>query len=339
MSYIKKHKEGILLTTLFHVAIILLLLKLGFFTELPLPDDKGVLVDFGISQTGQGRVEPPKKTAPKVENTPQQQVPEPATPPEPVSPEPTPVEEPSVQDNAEDVMTQDFEEAAEIAAAKKKKEDEDQKKRLEEERKRQEELDKQIAEEKERKRQEDIERQKREAREKEIRDSIRKVEEARIAEQRRQDSIKRAKEQAKINAIDNMVGDAFGGASTSDNSSQGQGVTYGPGNQGVPTGSANANVYSQGGGEGISFNLVGRSSVSLPKPTYPGQEEGTVVVSVTVDKYGNVTNAEPGVRGSTSLNSGLLNAAKNAALSAKFDKNPNAPALQTGTITYKFVLN
>ena len=64
-----------------------------------------------------------------------------------------------------------------------------------------------------------------------------------------------------------------------------------------------------------------------------------MVVQVTVDKYGKVTKAEAGVRGSTSLDPGLLNAAKTAALSARFNEDKNAPAFQTGTITYKFVLN
>jgi TonB family protein len=77
----------------------------------------------------------------------------------------------------------------------------------------------------------------------------------------------------------------------------------------------------------------------LPKPNYPGNEEGIVVVQVTVDKNGTVTKAEPGVRGSNTANPELIAAAKKAALSAKFNTDNNAPAFQVGTITYRFVLD
>jgi TonB family protein len=85
--------------------------------------------------------------------------------------------------------------------------------------------------------------------------------------------------------------------------------------------------------------LSGRSALSLPKPAYPGNEEGIVVVSVTVDKYGKVTNAEAGVQGTNTYNTALIKAAKEAALKARFNADPNAAAFQKGTITYRFVLD
>ncbi len=91
-------------------------------------------------------------------------------------------------------------------------------------------------------------------------------------------------------------------------------------------------------GGGISYNLAGRNFLSLPKPEYNQQTEGIVVVEVTVDKDGTVTQAIAGVKGSTTLDDDLLSSAKNAALKAKFDKNPNAPAYQKGSITYRFRL-
>jgi TonB family protein len=84
--------------------------------------------------------------------------------------------------------------------------------------------------------------------------------------------------------------------------------------------------------------LDGRSVLSLPKPEYTNQVEGDVVVEVTVDKDGRVIQATPGYRGSTTLDENLLQLAKKAALIARFDRNPNAPAVQKGTITYKFRL-
>ncbi len=92
------------------------------------------------------------------------------------------------------------------------------------------------------------------------------------------------------------------------------------------------------GGNGIGFSLSGRNALSLPQPEYPKQKSGKVVVEVTVDRKGVVTKAVQGVRGSTTLDSDLLKAAETAALRAKFDVSPGAPAYQTGTITYVFKL-
>lgn len=99
----------------------------------------------------------------------------------------------------------------------------------------------------------------------------------------------------------------------------------------------------EGGGEtgyrgtGISYSLSGRTASATPKPSYPGGEEGTVVVKITVDRNGRVTAAEPGQRGTTTMNPDLHDAAKRAALQAKFNVDVNAPAFQTGTVTYRFI--
>lgn len=133
-----------------------------------------------------------------------------------------------------------------------------------------------------------------------------------------------------------------------DGGTTGEGVTGKEGNQGTLEGSPDSknrtggstggDGIGEGDGKGISFDLGGRKSLSLPKPDYLKQKQGRVVVEVTVDKQGNVTKAEPGVKGSTTLDDDLLKAAKKAALTAKFDVSPNAPAYQKGTITYIFKL-
>jgi TonB family protein len=64
-----------------------------------------------------------------------------------------------------------------------------------------------------------------------------------------------------------------------------------------------------------------------------------VVVKVTVDKNGLVKNAEAGVRGSNTADPDLIAAARRAALQARFNVDSNAPDVQTGTITYRFVLD
>ena len=86
-------------------------------------------------------------------------------------------------------------------------------------------------------------------------------------------------------------------------------------------------------------HLKGRSTVgAIVKPSYPTQEYGVVVVTIWVDNYGNVSKAQPGAQGTTVNDSGLWNAAREAALKTHFNMDADAPALQKGTITYNFAL-
>jgi len=86
-----------------------------------------------------------------------------------------------------------------------------------------------------------------------------------------------------------------------------------------------------------SARLQGRSVMgSLPLPEYSVQASGRVVVRIMVDKNGNVTSAQPGVAGTTVTNRTLWEAAKEAALKAKF--NTSSTISQEGTITYIFTL-
>ena len=88
-----------------------------------------------------------------------------------------------------------------------------------------------------------------------------------------------------------------------------------------------------------SARLAGRNVVgSLPLPPYGVQKSGRVVVRIRVDREGNVTEAIPGIEGTTVQDRSLWNAAKNAALQARFNANPKAPLSQEGTITYIFKL-
>lgn len=85
--------------------------------------------------------------------------------------------------------------------------------------------------------------------------------------------------------------------------------------------------------------LKGRAQVGkLPKPAYATQETGTVVVTIWVDQYGTVQKALAGAQGTTISDSKLLQAAREAALKAHFSISADAPALQEGTITYRFNL-
>ena len=125
------------------------------------------------------------------------------------------------------------------------------------------------------------------------------------------------------------------------NENQSEGEKGGEGNQGVVDGDPNSDVYDGGGiGEdGTAYQLGGRKVEFKAKPIYNLQVEGKVVVAITVDRLGNVINATPGIKGSTTLNKQLLQRAKTAALKTKFDPKQTAPKNQQGKIIYYFSLN
>lgn len=322
MSYFSEHKRGFIGTILLHGILLILLFVFGFFTPLPLPGEEGIIVNFGNENFGHGRKEPsPKKVSPPPVKKEEKKVePKRTSPPPPKTIVTSP---PKVA--KQEILTQDLEKTAAIEAAKKKKEEEEDRKRKEEERKKeierqkelekQKELDKKLEEErKERERLEEIERQK----QAELARIAKEKEEQRLREEAERK--KREEEQQKINEINSRAKNVFGasGKGSTDSESTGQGVTYKGGNQGKPNGAVNSDNYNDGGGlgNGISYSLGGRSALSLPTPYYPGNEEGVVVVQVTVDKYGKVTKAVPGYKGSTTLRADLLAAAKKAALLA-----------------------
>jgi len=88
-----------------------------------------------------------------------------------------------------------------------------------------------------------------------------------------------------------------------------------------------------------SVRLAGRNvDGSLPLPTYNVNEYGRVVVRIQVNRKGEVVSAIPGDVGTTTTNARLRDAAKQAALRARFNVAQNAPELQEGTITYNFRL-
>ena len=127
----------------------------------------------------------------------------------------------------------------------------------------------------------------------------------------------------------------------SDGGNQSEGEVGGTGNQGDPNGSPlTGNRIGGGDGNGNlpSFSLAGRGYLTLPTPKYNSQAEGKVVVEITVDRNGNVVKANPILKGSTVQDDKLFEAAKDAAMKAKFNVKNDAPPYQTGTITYNFRL-
>lgn len=115
-----------------------------------------------------------------------------------------------------------------------------------------------------------------------------------------------------------------------------QGQSTGTGDQGKPDGNPNSSNYSGNGGTGGSYSLAGRSAVSLPKPQYNSNQQGTVVVRIWVDQQGRVTRAEYEPKGSNTSNGDLVSKAISAARKARFNADRNAQEEQRGTITYIF---
>ena len=126
---------------------------------------------------------------------------------------------------------------------------------------------------------------------------------------------------------------------TAGSTSTSEGPAAGEGNagdlSGAPEGSHDGTGQSD---SGIAYDLSGRSVVGkLPKPSYPGNESGKVVVDVTVDASGRVTYASYRAQGSTTNSKRLVDAAVEAARKARFSSSESL--MQTGTITYVFTLN
>jgi hypothetical protein len=130
-----------------------------------------------------------------------------------------------------------------------------------------------------------------------------------------------------------------------------EGETGKPGDQGDPDGSRTSKYHGPGGsggntvgdgdsdkGKGISYTLNGRTPQALIAPKSNVQEEGIVVVEITVDKKGVIIYAKPGAKGSTTSNSTLLEIARKAALGVRFNPDPDAPEEQKGKIIYNFTL-
>ncbi len=282
-----ERKKGIIGTSIIALITMVLLIIVAFTAPEPPETEEGILVNFGLDETGLGMIEP---SVPPVET-------EPSSPPRQVA---------QNNQNEEAILTQDTEEAPEV----KKVDPEAERKRLEKI-----EADRKIRE------QIEAERKRKEAEE---------AERKRIeAEQKREADIK------------NKTRDALAGSKNAGTTSTSEGVAGGSGNQGVPTGSVDSQNRGDGSGlgnQGVSYDLGDRRAQSLPKPNLDYQERAKVVVAISVDRSGKVIQANPGVKGSTTLNADLLRVAKEAALKARFDSKTDAPAIQKGFITYNFVL-
>ena len=150
------------------------------------------------------------------------------------------------------------------------------------------------------------------------------------------EEIRAEQERQAAEEAQNLMANAFGRSSSmqasapTENNSDVQGTpgsTDGNATQGKPSGSPGYGTWDLGGRD-----MVGE----LPRPTYGIQEEGRVVVTITVDPEGNVIETRINNRTNTT-NLQLRNAAVEAARRTKFNAI-GGENNQTGTITYYFKL-
>jgi hypothetical protein len=86
----------------------------------------------------------------------------------------------------------------------------------------------------------------------------------------------------------------------------------------------------------VRYKVADRTIAKPPLISNLTQEKGTVVVNISIDKYGHVIKAVPGGVGSTTTSEYLLTKAKQAAESTLFDNVPKAPLEQKGYMIIPF---
>ena len=293
----KKNKITGLVGTLVLHAIVLLLLFLVSISKPKAQEEGGVPVMLGNMEMAQGNADPYTLTDVDVLDEPQ--MPAEASVPEPVPETPSETE----------MITQEDEPS--IAVPKKETPKPKTKTEIVKAKKEIVKADKEIAKAKE------------------------KSEAEKRAEAERQAAEKKAaEERAAAEAAAKRIAGAFGKGTqmgSKGTSNSGQGI------QGSPTGNSAEGKTSGVGGYG-TFDLNGRSlgPGGLPRPVYNVQEEGRVVVTITVNPAGQVIQTSINKRTNTA-NAALRKAAEDAARKARFNVVDGVNN-QTGTITYYFKL-
>lgn len=282
------------------VALLILVLIFTFgLTYFDPPKEFGIAVNFGTSDFGSGNIQPTEALKPAA-----------SAPEESEQSEEEPVEEQveevpetaaAPEEVSEEVMTQKDAEAIAIKEREEARKKAEAKAKAEADRKAEEERKRQVAE------QQRLERE-------------------------------RQEREAKRKNLDALMGGFSDGDGKADG---GEGDDNQAGDKGKVTGDPNASGYYGlgGNGSGGNYRLGNRKAVSTPKPDYECNEEGRVVVAITVDQTGRVIAAQPGSKGTTTSASCLWDKAREAALKTKFNADNQAPSKQLGEIIYNFSLS
>ncbi len=157
-------------------------------------------------------------------------------------------------------------------------------------------------------------------------------------EQKAAEEKARREREAKKKKLDELMG----GLNKSEGEVQGgEGDDTRAGDKGQPDGDPYATSYygSPGSGSGTGgYGLNGRSLLDSGKVQQECNEEGRVVVKITVDRNGKVINATPGVKGTTNNHPCLLEPARKTAFLHKWNLDSKAPSQQIGFVVVNFKL-
>ena len=307
------HKRKSAVMTSIIAVLMLILMFLFGLTYLDPPEEYGIAVNFGTTDFGSGNQQPTEALKPAAQSAPETESTE--QPVEEVAEEvQEEVAEASAaeEEAAEEVITQANEEAIAIKKKEEAKKREEAEARAETERRA-------------------------EAERKAEADRKAEIERKRDAEAKRVAEEKAAQE-AKRKNLDALMG---GYSDDNGKADGGEGDDNKAGDKGKVTGDPNASGYYGIGGDGSggNYRLGNRKALNRPKPTYDCNEEGKVVVSISVDQSGRVFAAQAGIKGTTNSAPCLLNRAKEAALKTKFNADSKAPEKQIGAIIYNFSLS
>ena len=248
-------KKSMTITVIIHAIIILLLFYVGL-SYLDPPPENGIAINFGIMDTGSGKIQPPKK----ISTAPKQKVSTLAT------------KEPS--EAKEDLITQETTDAPVIKKEENKEE-------------------------------------------------VREVEEMVEKEIQGQKPEKKPDPKPDKTTTD-ALSSLINGLKNEGENQFGEGSDETGGDKGDAEGDLSAKSYYGTGksldGDG-NYLLGGREALNKKKFLQDCNEAGIVVVSIEVDRIGNVIDATPGVRGTTNNSKCLLDPAKRAALATKFNED------------------
>ena len=300
----KKNKiTGLIGTAVLHILLLILLLVIAIRRP-QAQEEGGVPVMLGNTELSQGNADPYTLTDVDIMNEPEVPAPD-VSEPEMVSPVET----------KEEIITQTEEETVTVPKKEPKRE-------IPKKEKPKKETPKKDVPKKET------------VKPKEKTEAEKRAEAEKAAAEKKAAEKKAAAERAAAEAAAKKIAGAFGKGTQMGNKGTG---TTGFGLEGSPTGNSSEGKSSGVGGYG-TFDLNGRSlgSGGLPMPVYNVQDEGRVVVTITVNPAGQVISTSINKRTNT-VNAALRKAAEEAARKARFNQVDGVNN-QTGTITYYFKL-
>lgn len=118
----------------------------------------------------------------------------------------------------------------------------------------------------------------------------------------------------------------------------GDGTGSTPGNQGDPDGDPLAPFYGDGGSGFGNKPLPLSNFRNLVIPEDDGQERGTIMVKIEVNKSGRIVRATAGARGSTFKNNALEDKCERAMLNASLNAITKGPDIRIFYVPFKFIV-